>query len=73
MKKVKKYIRRREEQKIPGTHPRGNEEETQEEKRNEKTHPVLCSVEPLRPHREISDYLEDLIIFVISKVSPAVE
>jgi len=32
MKMVKKYIRKKEKQKIPGTHPRGNEEETQEEK-----------------------------------------
>ena len=72
MKKVKKYILKRKEQKIPGTHPRGNEKETQEEK-NEKTHPVLYRVKPLRTHGEISDYLEDLIIFVISKVSPAVE
>lgn len=73
MKKVKKYFLEKERNKKSRGPTQGEMKKRNTRGKNEKTHLVLYSVKPLRTHGEISDYLEDLIIFVICKVSPAVE
>ena len=73
MKKVKKYFLEKERNKKSRGPTQGEMKKEKHKRKKMKTHPVLYSVKPLRTHGEISDYLEDLIIFVICKVSPAVE